>query len=219
MTFAPHFLRRFPHMAALARSRSLLAIALASAAAACGDAPVFTPAPAEAPAVQHATYSSYIGTAKLLHRDRSLAADEVDSVLVHPLRKTTLNLQASGLRIEIPKYAVTQETWVKAVSRRGPKIYYEFYPSPFRFQAPLRITQDLRETKAYQDKATASELAGAYLPLGEGDIAGDGTAAIGEIFRTELIPEQNKSFTRFAVYYTDHFSGYILAVGFKRNGE
>jgi hypothetical protein len=203
------------------RARFAVLAAFTATAVACSEAPVFTPelsAPAApaAPdiAASHGSNDEYIGSGRTLRRYWPLQVDEVDSVLVVPTRRASLMLRHAGLRIEIPKGAVSAPVWVKAFAPRGPKVYYEFTPSPYHFQLPVTVIQDLRNTRAYWDPNTAASLTGAYLPGGLDDIALDGTANIGEVFETSIVPEHNRSLSRLAAYQTDHFSGYILAVGF-----
>jgi hypothetical protein len=212
-------------MLTLANLRSLSAVAaLAATLLACGDAPVSPETRADgevqkAPGILANHSTTYIGTARPLQRDVVLPADEIDSIYVTPEDWAILTLPQSDLTLYIPPGAVPSPIWVKAVSRKGPKIFYEFYPSPYHFLKPVYVAQDLRNTGAYRDKNTALQLQGAYLPQGSSDIGADGTAQVAEVFPTYLFNEKNKRQTRLAMYATDHFSGYILAVGFKRSAE
>ena len=83
------------------------------------------------------------------------------------------------------------------------------------FAQPLKIQQDLHGTTAYQNEAVMSNLLGGYMDDGQSDLDhATGLADLAETFTifywddTDVFKKTTPSNAKF---YTDHFSGYVIA--------
>lgn len=191
-------------------------MAAAITVAACADAAdIASPqiAPAEISASMQPLGSGAPAKARVLRRARPLTEDIVDSVYVVPTRSGELRQSGSGLRLLVPEGAVLSPVWVKVIARAGQDVYYDFYPTPFAFQRPVMVEQDLVETAVGRDAAGASPLQGVWLPGGQRDVDALGMASIGELFPATVEQDAVTGRARLARFSTSHFSGYILAVG------
>jgi hypothetical protein len=122
---------------------------------------------------------------------------------------TTIRIPEAGLSVVFPHNAVKAPLRVKITAHQGDLIAYSFEPHGVTFHAPIRIEQDLRYTAAYRDAELRRRLVGGYLANGLEDIDADGNATMAEVFPVSY----NGSYPTYARFYTDHFSGYIIATG------
>jgi hypothetical protein len=122
----------------------------------------------------------------------------------------TIELRGAGLRMEIPKGALPLtrsqryiDITVTAVSGSG--LAYEFEPHGLVFRKPIRIVQDLRDSDLEDDEGLAESARGVYF---EGTLSGDEAEAVEE--RPTEVDVRHKTLS----FSVEHFSGYLVAVGF-----
>ena len=122
----------------------------------------------------------------------------------------TIELRGTGLRMEIPKGALplsrsqrSIDITVTAVSGSG--LAYEFEPHGLVFRKPIRIVQDLKDTDLENDDALAGLARGIYF---DGALSDDEVEAVEE--RPTEVDVKHKTLS----FSVEHFSGYLVAVGF-----
>ena len=157
--------------------------------------------PAEAPA---------IGEGTTLVRHAPLDADLSVSRSIGPAGGE-LAIPEAGLRVFVPRGALTRTTTITATALKGDMVAYEFGPHGTRFALPLVVTQATAGTDA--DALPA----GSVLQLGyfNGRQALDPVGKKARI--AELISNLAVVTHDAVVYPVWHFSGYTVIWGFKRD--
>ncbi|HVE78635.1 MAG TPA: hypothetical protein VNA89_07230 [Gemmatimonadaceae bacterium] len=157
----------------------------------------------------------------VLRRNRALPRDLVAYALIWPGQNAntsqSVKIRDAGLAVHFPYNAVKKPTWVKVTAHAGDLVAYSLEPHGITFDTLIKVQQDLKYTTAYRDTALTRQLHGGYLPNGLADIDPLGIATITEsfpIYYNESDPTgQVKLTPSVAKFYTNHFSGYIIATG------
>jgi hypothetical protein len=143
----------------------------------------------------------------IMSRQGVLAEDLTASAVIGP-KGGELRLQSAGLRLIVPKGAVSAPTTFSVTAVAGSVVAYEFQPHGATFAVPLIIQQTIFNSGPESaDPNTYSFEAGHF--LSRADL--DDTAEIGVV--NEVLPtrvEHGKGKLTFSV---THFSGYLLASG------
>lgn len=133
----------------------------------------------------------------------------------------TVSISALKVTLSFAPQAVAQNTTITMTVSKGSVVAYGFEPHGTVFHAPVRLTQDLHNTDAFNKPAEETTMFGGYLPGGFSDIGSDGSAVTSEqntaVTMTEIVNGAKKlKATSFTI---PHFSGYILAGGRKRTTD
>ena len=168
--------------------------------------------PVDASELVPVTDPSFVGISApakvhVMSRERDLPEDMTASAVIGP-KGGELRLKDAGLRLIVPKGAVSAPTTFSVTAVAGPMVAYEFEPHGARFAVPLIIQQTIFNSGPDSaDPNTYNFEAGHF--LSRADL--DGTADIGVV--NEALPtriEKGKGKVTFSV---THFSGYLLASG------
>lgn len=188
----------------------LLPALAAGATIACSDA---TAPRAEMHAAGRiaATHEATVAMGAIVKRTTPLFQNEVGSTLVTP-RGGWLYLPQSGLILYFPDGAVTSDVQVTATAYTGNKVVYDFQPHGIRFERPIYVAQMLLNTElgSLRTKRNRPPVWGGYLSHGLADVTEDGTGFFAEVFDGFY---GGRGADAFAVFTTNHFSGYALASG------
>jgi hypothetical protein len=202
------------------RARSVVLIAVAAVAIACGEN-----ASPTTPLLAPATISAARGSAghhrsPVIGRGESLTADETACRYINPARTTrdvTIALSRAGLRVTFPAGSVPTASNICLTAHAGALLTYDFQPHGLRFARPILVQQDLRRTRAYHDGSVAGTLVAGYLANGvAADVDALGNAQFAETFETSVVDDAGAPTTRSPSrisFQTIHFSGYALASG------
>lgn len=196
-------------------SRGLAGAALA-AAVACADKMPTSPAPAsDGPRFAASGSTSY----KALKRTTNLRNEVVVKGWVYPGRNNwqTFRLPNTGLTVSFGPYAVDTATYVTLVANKGKFATYEFLPHGTTFRNNVRVTQELKETEAYNNPAIMSTMLAGYMANGASDLdATTGSVTFSEefdVYYYDNTTDYTKTKPSVVKFYTRHFSGYSLASG------
>ena len=118
----------------------------------------------------------------------------------------TLDLPEAGLRVTVPRNAVSSDVTFTVTALHGSLLAYEFGPHGTTFTTPLKVEQDIKNVLLPADE---SALAG-YFPDQDDLLVDDIVGTIDERLPAQLDIVGSK--VRFDVY---HFSGYLIATGKK----
>ena len=140
---------------------------------------------------------------------RTSAAVEVDSAVIGS-KGGVLELRGSGLKIVVPKGAVSQPTRFSVRTVPGSLVAYEFQPHGVQFAEPLEFEQDLSKTEWGKLDARTVALEGAYFADVAQVNAAEGTAMVSEFLPIDLDVKKHK--VRMNIW---HFSGYMMSTGRK----
>ena len=143
----------------------------------------------------------------IMSRQGGLSQDLTASAVIGP-KGGELRLQSAGLRLIVPRGAVSAPTTFSVTALAGSVVAYEFEPHGAKFAVPLTIQQTIfNNGPDSADPNTYKFEAGHF--LSRSDL--DNTAELGVV--NELLPtrvEKGKGKITFSV---THFSGYLLASG------
>jgi hypothetical protein len=190
-----------------------LALVLVSA---CADSSLVSPKSSRATAELGNPDTKYV-----LTRTTPLTKEYSVTAWIYPSNSAyqSVKIQEAGLKVSFPPGAVTQKLQVTLIAHAGNFVSYEFYPHGTTFLQPVKIQQDLHGTSAYHNDVIMANLLGGYLANGWDDIdQSTGTATLAESFSvfywddTDSFKKTTPSVVKF---YTNHFSGYILASGIR----
>jgi hypothetical protein len=113
----------------------------------------------------------------------------------------------SGLRLTVPKGAVSSNVTFSITRRPGGVVAYDFQPHGIRFAQPLTVQHPTAGTNFFQ-LSNPGAVEGAYFADASGINASTGTAVVNEFRPTSV------SADRGAIAFTvSHFSGYIITTG------
>ena len=118
----------------------------------------------------------------------------------------TLELPEAGLKVTVPRNAVSSNVTFTVTALHGSLLAYEFGPHGTTFSTPLKIEQDIKNVLL---PANESAMAG-YFPDQDDLLVDDIVGTIEEKLPAEMDIVGSK--IRFDVY---HFSGYLIATGKK----
>jgi hypothetical protein len=172
-----------------------------SAVIACGGERATGATPA--PALKRMKIRDAGDTVTVVSRATPLARQVSASAVIGP-QGGSIELPDAGLKVEVPANAVSSTLTFTVTALPGAMLAYEFGPHGTKFNAPLRVSQDVR---------------GLVIPQGEGLVAGyfpeqpdllvdDVVGVIDERLPAQLDATGSK--IRFDV---SHFSGYLVASG------
>jgi hypothetical protein len=113
-----------------------------------------------------------------------------------------LNIPETGLRLTIPRGAVSARTTITVKSLAGLTVAYDFAPHGTKFAVPLEFSQDLAGTKV---KAGAV-LTGGYFASPTQLLTWLGLGKVNEVLPARV--ENGR-----AVFNVSHFSGYMVSTG------
>lgn len=142
-------------------------------------------------------------TFALLRRRRPLSHDVARSLVIGP-EGGTLAVGEAGLRLVVPKGAVTAPTTFTVTALAGDRAAYEFEPAGSTYERALRIEQ---ETGTLDLAPNAPAIAGYF--ASRADLADD--ASIGRVRETRPATRRAGNTLSAEIY---HFSGYVYATGF-----
>lgn len=192
-------------------------VAMIAAAACSGErtplAPQGTQVPAAVPSLDRVSVDEpAIGEGTTLVRGTPLGADVTVSRSIGPAGGE-LAIPEAGLRLFVPRGALSRTTTITATALKGDLVAYEFGPHGTRFALPLIVTQATAGTDA--DDLPA----GTVLHLGyfSGRQALDPVGKKARI--AELISRLAFVADDAVVFPVWHFSGYTVLYGFKGNGR
>jgi hypothetical protein len=214
--------------------RKLSALALAAAAAltvGCSDSPITGSTPKPIPSWKHGgivaiagdpsegsgpvdlspvTDPAHVGITEptlvdVMLRQNALSYDVTVSEVIGP-DGGTLSIQEAGLKLHVPKNAVSQPTTFTVTAVAGSLVAYEFAPHGATFTVPLVLEQKLKRTSAGGDLPVHFE-AGHFQSRSALDAATE-FATVSELLPALL--DVGRSRIKFSV---THFSGYLLASG------
>jgi hypothetical protein len=182
--------------------------ALVMFAAACsGDPAPLTPQPASPAAEVSLDWRSDvpaadIGEGNTLLRATPLARDITVSQIIGPAGGQ-LEIPATGLRVYVPRGAVSRQTTITATALKGDQVAYEFGPHGTRFGVPLVMVQSTVGTNANALPAgTVVQLGYFTSPDALDRVAKKARVA-------EFIPQLGLVFGDAIAFPIWHFSGYI----------
>ena len=118
----------------------------------------------------------------------------------------TLDVPEAGLRVTVPRNAVSSDVTFTVTALQGSMLAYEFGPHGITFAAPLKIEQDIKGVLLPADESVVA----GYFPDQDDLAVDDVVGTINEKLPAQLDVVGNK--IRFDVY---HFSGYLIATGRK----
>lgn len=191
--------------------------------AGCGDAasPARTPAPALPQTVAEiprfnveaagTSPTSLDTTVTVLWRVQVLDAPITKTMVIGPEGGEFKIVQA-GVKIEVPAGALDVPTPISITALPGWVVAYEFGPHGTQFRKPVKITQDLRSTGIYKQWLPYLYFKAGYFQQ-QGDIVQRRLSATVD----EIVPVEIDMNARLLKFYVEHFSGYLVAVGCKRD--
>jgi hypothetical protein len=147
-----------------------------------------------------------IGQGTTLVRSQPLASDVTVSKIIGP-GGGELEIPQAGLRVYVPRGALTRSTTITATALKGDMVAYEFGPHGTRFALPLVVTQRTEGTDA------ASLPAGSVLSLGYFTSPGQLDPVTRTASIAELISRLAFSTGDAVVFPVTHFSGYAVLWG------
>lgn len=149
-----------------------------------------------------------------LFRDAPLDHDYTVAASIGP-RGGSLHIRQAGVRLDIPAGALGEATTITLTARRGWLCDYDFGPHGTRFAVPVKITQDLAGTvmRAHRQRLHDFIFRGAYYDSDHVVLGSHFTTRVDEIEPTDVDVR-----ARLVRFYVRHFSGYVVALGYKSAG-
>jgi hypothetical protein len=215
----------------MTRTPGFLALLIASLAglAGCGAdatvAPTFVTSATAGPPTAPATpgtgnptpEAEFIATDTVfvLKRTAYLANDISASALIGP-EGGEIKIDAAGGKIEFPAGALQKPTLITMTAKAGWNVAYEFEPHGLKFDADVKIQQDLRVTLADRNPSLVAKLQGAYYKNLDASFIDPWKllATVREVCPVEV----DKVSKRLAKFYIRHFSGYLMSSGVLERG-
>jgi hypothetical protein len=119
-----------------------------------------------------------------------------------------LDIPETGLRITIPRGAVSARTTITVKSLAGLTVAYDFAPHGIKFAVPLEFSQDLQGTKVQ----AGDVLTGGYFASTTQLLTWLGLAKVNEVLPARI--ENGR-----AIFGVPHFSGYMVSTGRAEDAE
>jgi len=113
-----------------------------------------------------------------------------------------LNIPETGLRITIPRGAVSSRTTITVKSIAGLMVAYDFEPHGIQFAVPLQFSQDLAGTRIKERDV----LSGGYFSSTSQLLPWLGLGKVSETLPARVVDNR-------AVFDIWHFSGYMVSTG------
>jgi len=126
-----------------------------------------------------------------------------------------IKLPELGFKITFPQGAVSKKTLITATIIAGTEVAYRFEPHGITFKQPVKIMQDLRLTTAYTDAKVLADLKRGYWVDPWASTLLESSTGKVQVKETEpaTVEEGTSVGGRYAKFYVNHFSGYLLASG------
>jgi hypothetical protein len=153
-----------------------------------------------------------IGEGTTLLRAVPLANDLTVSRIIGP-SGGELEIPEAGLRVVVPRGALTRSTTITATALAGDMVAYEFGPHGTRFTRPLVVVQQTASTDFGSLPAGTLVQAGYFT----GPDALDRATKKARL--AEVIPTLGISTGTDIAFFVWHFSGYTVQWGFKGRGD
>ncbi len=127
---------------------SILVAAMLGAVAGCSDAPSTAPVAPSAPeaSAPQGALLGLIALTPVLQRGSALPSDITVKARIGA-EGGSFAIPEAGLRIVVPRGAVSEPTDFSATAVAGRAVAYEFEPHGARFARPLQLSQELRGTE------------------------------------------------------------------------
>jgi hypothetical protein len=181
-------------------ARATTLLALVAAVGCSDDSPT-------APEYESQVVDPPVNAVALL-RSSDLEPDLTVSAVIGP-EGGTFEIPAAGLKVTVPRNAVTEEVTFTATALPGDVLGYEFGPHGTEFQRPLVMEQQLANT-GWELLGRPGNLEVGYFASGD---AIDYEA--GEVRVDEFLPVIVNPSLQTATFRVRHFSGYMLSTGRK----
>ena len=149
----------------------------------------------------------------VMSRQEVLSADLTASAVIGP-KGGELRLKEAGLRLIVPKGAVSAPTTFSVTAIAGSMVAYEFQPHGATFAVPLIIQQTVFNSGPESANPNTYNFEAGHF-LSRADL--DGTAEIGVV--NEMLPTRIESGKGKITFSVTHFSGYLLASGRATSSE
>ena len=202
-------------MKSITSTHVALLLGVAAIAIACGDgAGLVGPPAAESPAAELLAAQRWRRADRApvpvlrrtlpLYREQSVAATigaDGGEIIV----------PAAGFRMRIPAGALSERTTITVTAVAGHNVAYVCAPHGLEVLRPAIVTQDLRMTSARANRAVRGTLEAAYFD--------DAVAAFGADEAEATVSERGPAVLagdqRAVLFAIHHFSGYLVASGYK----
>src|SRR5688500_11253869 len=168
--------------------------------------------PAATPSTARGVLPQPIGEGTSILRTEPLAEDITVSEVIGP-RGGRLEIPEAGLRVEVPRDAVSEPTTFTVTALEGDMVAYEFGPHGLRFSVPLLVIQDTRSTKLDKLSAFAGLQAGYFT----GPVMLDRATKRARV--AEVLPTYALKLKNDVAFLAWHFSGYMIQWSFKRDNS
>ncbi len=124
----------------------------------------------------------------------------------------TLSIPDADFTMTIPKGALTAPTLISVTALDGLHVAYDMQPHGLRFQRPVTVVQELRNTASYRTPAAAA-VRSAYLADRNDRISSDDTATPAELEAAVTLFYGAEPVAETHVWTLNHFSRWILISG------
>lgn len=138
----------------------------------------------------------------VLRRSEALDETEVVSATVGA-DGAVLELEDAGLRVYIPKGALSERTLITVEAPEGDLVGYHFSPHGLQFAKPVVLVQELEDTEADGFPEVLTQLVGAYF---EGELLPEVDPL--ELLNVKVFEEDDEEVAALLIH---HFSGYVIA--------
>ena len=194
------------------RRLSLLAVAIAAVASACGSDNPISPASRAKPTPEpSATLLGSPVKVTTLQRNTPLASPIKVSKTIG-LLGGTIAIPGAGLTVVVPALAVSKTMTITVTALAGSAVAYEFEPAGTKFLLPLVVTQDFTNTKT--SGLNLSLFKGGYFKSTSDIDQTTGTASVSELLNLSI-----NIAPLAGVFTVTHFSGYLVATGCEDSRE
>lgn len=186
---------------------TLLAVITVGAMSGCGDAPTGVKAPTPQPEARQALLG-ILALTPVLERARPLATDITVKARIG-YEGGVIAIPEAGLRVVVPRGAVSGPVDFTATARAGNAVAYEFAPHGVRFAKPLVVTQELRGTE-WIGLPLLNFRAGYFKDSEQLDTQ----RALVQL--DEILPLSLDLLRLQVRFNVEHFSGYVISTGRSR---
>jgi hypothetical protein len=146
-------------------------------------------------------------TVRVAQRKRPLKGDHTESKVIGR-KGGSISIPEAGLKVIVPKGAVSRPVAFSVTAISGKLVAYEFEPHGTRFAVPLRVEQK----KDRLDLPAGGEPTAGYFS----DRAElDDRSSVGVIEEERPVLELESAEGKVLVFSVEHFSGYLVASGRK----
>jgi hypothetical protein len=183
---------------------SFLAVLTVGAASGCGDAPTAPAAPAPQPEARQALLG-LVALTPVLQRRQPLPANITVKARIGA-EGGVIAIPEAGLRVVVPRGAVSAPVEFTATALAGRAVAYEFAPHGITFANKLVVTQELRGTE-WIGLPLLNMRAGYFKDASDLDTQ----RALVKL--TEILPLSVDLLRLQVRFNVSHFSGYVISTG------